>query len=135
MRTAPGSYDEALAVAEAELGPEVVAAALRIADSVAGEATGPRPASCATGCARPARRRSSTCSSELRGWLAANPDEVVTLFIEDHVDAALIAADIEAAGLLPLVYEPIAGRTVADARRDDPLRQAPRRHGRGGRRR
>ena len=38
---------------------------------------------------------------ELRGWMAANPDEVVTLFIEDHVDAGLIAADVEAAGLLP----------------------------------
>ena len=36
---------------------------------------------------------------ELRGWMAANPDEVVTLFIEDHVDADLIAADVEAAGL------------------------------------
>ena len=47
--------------------------------------------------------------SELRGWLAANPDEVVTLFIEDHVDADLIAADVEAAGLLPLVYEPTPG--------------------------
>jgi hypothetical protein len=47
--------------------------------------------------------------TELRGWLAANPDEVVTLFIEDHVDAALIAADVEAAGLLPLVHEPAPG--------------------------
>ncbi len=72
---------------------------------------------------------------ELRGWMAANPDEVVTLFIEDHVDAGLIAADVEAAGLLPLVYEPVAGEPWPSARRDDPLRQAPRRDARGGRRR
>ena len=50
-----------------------------------------------------------TMLAELRGWMAANPDEVVTLFIEDHVDAGLIAADIEAAGLQPLVYEPVPG--------------------------
>ena len=31
------------------------------------------------------------------------------MFIEDHVDAALIAADVEAAGLLPFVHEPGAG--------------------------
>ena len=43
---------------------------------------------------------------ELRSWLAANPDEVVTLFIEDHVAADLIAADVEAAGLLPFVHSP-----------------------------
>ncbi len=46
---------------------------------------------------------------QLRGWMAANPDEVVTLFIEDHVDASLIAADVETAGLLPLVHEPVVG--------------------------
>ena len=39
---------------------------------------------------------------QLRGWMVANPDEVVTLFIEDHVDSSLIAADVEAAGLLPI---------------------------------
>ena len=72
---------------------------------------------------------------QLRGWMAANPDEVVTLFIEDHVDAALIAADVEAAGLLDVVYRTGRRRAVADARRDDPLRQAPCRDARGGRRR
>jgi len=46
---------------------------------------------------------------ELRTWLATNPDEVVTLFIEDHVASELIAADVAAAGLLPYVHEPVAG--------------------------
>jgi hypothetical protein len=34
---------------------------------------------------------------------------VVTLFIEDHVDSPSIAADIEAAGLLPYIYTPVPG--------------------------
>ena len=46
---------------------------------------------------------------QLRGWMVANPDEVVTLFIEDHVDSSLIAADVEAAGLLDFVYDPSTG--------------------------
>jgi hypothetical protein len=41
--------------------------------------------------------------------MIANSDEVVTLFIEDHVDAALIAADVETAGLLDFVYDPSTG--------------------------
>jgi hypothetical protein len=45
----------------------------------------------------------------LRNWLAANPTEVVTLFIEDHVDSALIASDVEAAGLLSYVHQPVVG--------------------------
>jgi hypothetical protein len=44
--------------------------------------------------------------ADIRAWLATNPSEVVTLFIEDHVDADLIAADIQEAGLLPYVHEP-----------------------------
>jgi hypothetical protein len=46
---------------------------------------------------------------QLRGWLIANPDEVVTLFIEDHVDADLIAADVETADLLDFVYNHSTG--------------------------
>src|SRR4029450_4296160 len=41
VRTAEGSYAEAREIAEQELGPEVVDAALRIADSIAGTAPGP----------------------------------------------------------------------------------------------
>ena len=137
VRTAPGSYDEALAVTEEELGPDVVAAAgARSSTSVAGAPERPRGA---VHVPRPVRDRLDTvrrhARRQLRNWLAANPDEVVTLFIEDHVDSALIAADVEAAGLLPYVHQPGRRRAVADARRDDRLRAAPRRDGRGGRRR
>ena len=94
----------------------------------------PRLATCATGCARSDRRRSGTCCPAPRAWLAINPGEVVTLFIEDHVDADLIAADIESSGLLPLRL-PARGRpALADVAGDDRLEPTPRRDGRGGRR-
>lgn len=109
VRTAPGSYEEALTVAEAELGPEVVAAAQRIADSVAGAATGAEARFMCHGLCETGSTPFLGMLDELRGWLAANPDEVVTLFIEDHVDSGLIAADIETAGLLPQVHEPVLG--------------------------
>ena len=90
-------------------GPEVVDAALRIANSVAGPATGPEARFLCHGLCETGSTPFPDMLGELRGWLATNPDEVVTLFIEDHVDADLIAADIESAGLLPFVYQPVAG--------------------------
>jgi hypothetical protein len=109
VRTAEGSYAEAREIAERELGPEVVDAALRIADSIAGTATGPEARFLCHGLCETGSTPLLDMLGDLRGWLAANPDEVVTLFIEDHVDAELIAADVEAAGLLPLVHEPVPG--------------------------
>ena len=72
---------------------------------------------------------------QLRSWLIANPDEVVTLFIEDHVDAAPDRRRRRDGRAARLRVRPVDRRAVADARRDDPLRPAPRRDGRGGRRR
>jgi hypothetical protein len=109
VRTAPGSYDEARAIAEEELGPEVVAAAERIADSVAGQATGTEARFLCHGLCETGSTPFLDMLEQLRGWMISNPDEVVTLFIEDHVDAALIAADVETAGLLDFVYDPAAG--------------------------
>jgi hypothetical protein len=109
VRTAPGSYDEARAVAEEELGPEVVAAAERIAASVAGQATGTEARFLCHGLCETGSTPFVDMLEQLRGWMIANSDEVVTLFIEDHVDAALIAADVETAGLLDFVYDPSTG--------------------------
>ncbi len=109
VRTAPGSYDEARAIAEEELGPEVVAAAERIADSVAGQATGTEARFLCHGLCETGSTPFLDMLEQLRGWMIANPDEVVTLFIEDHVDAALIAADVDTAGLLDFVYDPSTG--------------------------
>jgi hypothetical protein len=111
VRTAPGSYSEARAISEEELGPEVVAAAQRLADSVAGQATGSEARFLCHGLCETGSTPFLDMLEQLRGWMIANPDEVVTLFIEDHVDAALIAADVETAGLLDFVHDPSSGET------------------------
>jgi len=106
VRTAASSYEAALEVANEELGPEVVDAALRIAESIAGPARGPeRRYMCHGLCETGATDFVGTLEA-IRGWLVTHPTDVVTLFIEDHVDADLIAEDIEAAGLLPFVATP-----------------------------
>lgn len=104
VRTAPGSYDEALAIANEELGPEVVDAALRLADSIAGTASGTEARYLCHGLCEIGSTPFATMLGQLRTWLLTHPDEVVTLFIEDHVAADLIAADIEQAGLVPFTY-------------------------------
>ena len=43
---------------------------------------------------------------EVRSWLATHPDEVLTLFVENHVDPADLAAAVEAAGLGGYVATP-----------------------------
>ena len=109
VRTAPGSYEEARAIVEEELGPEVVVAAQRLADSAAGQTTGAEARFLCHGLCETGSTPFLEMLEQLRGWLIANPDEVVTLFIEDHVDAGLIAADVETAGLLDFVYDPSSG--------------------------
>jgi hypothetical protein len=47
---------------------------------------------------------------EIRDFLVANPDEVVTLVIQDEIPAAETAAAFDAAGLTPFVYDHRPGR-------------------------
>ena len=110
VRTAPAAYAEARAIAEEELGPETVDAALRIADSVAGTAAGPEGLYLCHGLCETGSTSFPSMLADLRGWLVAHPDEVVTLFIEDHAESVAIAADIEAAGLDEFAYQPVVGQ-------------------------
>ncbi len=109
VRTAPGSRTKAQAVAEEELGEEAVAAAVRLTEGVGGAPTGPEALYLCHGLCEIGATALDEVFDQLRAWLAAHPDEVVTLFVEDHTDADLIAADVEAAGLLPYVYTPVPG--------------------------
>jgi len=109
VRTAPGSYEEARAVAEAELGPEIVAAAGRIGDSVAGVPLGPEALFLCHGLCETGSTPFLDMLADVRAWMVAHPDEVLTLFIEDHVDPDRIAADVEAAGLADAVHHPALG--------------------------
>jgi hypothetical protein len=116
VRTAEGSYDEAAAVVAEELGPEVVDAARRLADSVAGVPEGPEALYLCHGLCEIGSTLFADVLGDLRGWLAVNTQEVVTLFIEDHVTSDRIAAEVEAAGLLPFVYAPVEGQELPTLR-------------------
>jgi hypothetical protein len=106
VRTASGSRPEAEQVVREELGSEVLAAAGRIADSLAGAPVGPEArylchGLCETG-ATPLRET----LSGIRAWMLANPTEVVTVIFEDHVAIDLIVEDLVATGLADLAFTP-----------------------------
>jgi hypothetical protein len=100
VRTSARSYEEALATANAELGPEIVAAGLRVANSIAtAKPTGPEGLYLCHGLCETGSTPLVDLLDEVRSWLATHPDEVLTFFVENHVDGPDLAAAIEAAGL------------------------------------
>ncbi|MGA7758719.1 MAG: hypothetical protein WCA57_12840, partial [Ilumatobacteraceae bacterium] len=100
VRTAARSYEEALAIANEELGPETVDAALRVINAVApGEAGGPEALYMCHGLCETGATSFDDTLADIRSWLATNPDEVLTIFVEDHVDAADVAESVLEAGL------------------------------------
>jgi hypothetical protein len=110
VRTSARSYEEALAVANEEVGPEIVAAALRVIDAVApGEPIGPEALFMCHGLCETGATSLDATLLDIRAWLATHPDEVLTLFIEDHVDAADVAASVIGAGLEPYLFTPMPG--------------------------
>ncbi len=110
VRTSARSYEEALAVANDELGPETVDAALRVVNAVApGEATGPEALYMCHGLCETGATSFDDTLVDIRSWLATNPDEVMTIFVEDHVDAADIAESVLGAGLEDYLYTPVEG--------------------------
>lgn len=110
VATAPGNYAPALAEAKRDFGPDVVASALRIRNAVTKTPTGPiRPYLCHGLCEIGATHWEPEMQ-RVRAWLAANPREVVTFFIEDNVTPADTAALFDRAGLLPSVYTQAPGQ-------------------------
>ena len=109
VATARRSYQDALAEAEATFGPEVVASALRLRDSITQRTGPPTPYMCHGLCEIGATALEPTME-QVRHWLAANPREVVTFVIEDNVTPADTAALFRRAGLMPYVYTPRPGQ-------------------------
>jgi hypothetical protein len=110
VRTAARSYEEALAIANEELGPETVDAALRVIDAVApGEAGGPEALYMCHGLCETGATSFDDTLGDIRSWLATNPDEVLTIFVEDHVDAADVAESVLAADLEDYLFTPVDG--------------------------
>ena len=110
VRTAARSYEEALAIANEELGPETVNAALRVIDAVApGQAGGPEALYMCHGLCETGATSFDDTLVDIRSWLATNPDEVLTIFVEDHVDAADVAESVLDAGLEDYLFTPVDG--------------------------
>ena len=110
--------------ARGELGTEAFDAALRIRDRVVNSPpTGDRGRSTSvTASASSARCRSTRRFAQIRDFLAANPDEVLVIVIEDYVEPAEIADAAERTGLIDYVYTGALEPAVADAGRDDRAR-------------
>lgn len=113
VRTSARSYEEALAVANEELGPEIVAAALRVVDAVApGEPQGDEALYMCHGLCETGATSFDATLRDIRAWLATHPDEVLSIFVEDHVDADDVAASVISAGLEDYVFTPVQGQAL-----------------------
>lgn len=88
--------------------PEVVDAALRLVESVIGPPTGPPALYMCHGLCEIGATELAPTLEALRVWLDTNPDEVVTVIVENHVPAADIADAMTAARLEPYVHTPDA---------------------------
>ena len=108
--TAEGSKLAALAEANAEYGPDVVQAALRLRDAASLTPIGPRePYLCHSLCELGGIRWETEMTA-VEQWLATHPREVVTFFVQDEVTPADTDAVFRAAGLLPYVHTQRVGR-------------------------
>ena len=112
-----GSYVSSLTVnltegradLEQSFDPEVIDAALRVVDSVIGPPTGPAALYLCHGLCEIGATPLAPTLDGLRRWLETNPDEVVTVIVENHVPAADIAQAFVDAGLEPYLHTPTDG--------------------------
>jgi hypothetical protein len=110
VRTAARSYEDALAIANDELGPDVVDSALRVFNAIApGEAQGPEALYMCHGLCETGATSFDDTLADVRAWLATNPDEVMSIFVEDHVDAADVAKSVLDAHLEDYLYTMVDG--------------------------
>lgn len=88
--------------------PQVVDAALRLVESVIGPPTGPAALYMCHGLCEIGATELAPTLDAVRVWLDTNPDEVVTVIVENHVPAADIAQAVVDAGLEPYLHTPDA---------------------------
>ena len=107
------------------MGERALDAALRIRDRIVGSAKGgTRGVYLCHGFCEVGAIPIDLGFTEIRDFVEANPDEVVTVVIEDYVPPGDIAAAAERTGLIDFVYEGPRRRTMADPSADDRLRRA-----------
>jgi hypothetical protein len=109
-----GDYVSSLAVDQSEgraqleeaFGSEVVDSALRVAESITGPPTGPPALYLCHGLCEIGSTPFASTLDALRVWLDANPDEVVTVIVENHVPAEQVGEAVISAGLEPYLHTP-----------------------------
>jgi hypothetical protein len=107
VATARSAYAEAKAQLERELGPEVVAAGLRVVDAVSDPTpAGPETLYLCHGLCEIGATAFQPEMASVRAWLDTHPDEILTVVIEDYVDAGRIGAALEASGLASYAAAP-----------------------------
>jgi len=90
---------------EQEIGPEALAAALRIRDRIVGDADkSERGVYLCHGFCEVGALPIVPAFKEVRDFLAANPQEVLVIVIEDYVKPSDIAAAMEKSGLIDYVF-------------------------------
>jgi hypothetical protein len=102
------NLSEGRAQLEESFGPAAVDSAERLVAQVVGEPTGPADLFLCHGLCEIGATPLAPTLSALRTWLDANPNEVVTVIVENHVPAEAIAAAFVAAGLEPYLHTPSA---------------------------
>lgn len=109
-----GEYVSSLAVdltegraqLEESYGPAAVDSAERLVGQVIGEPTGPPALYMCHGLCEIGATPLAPTLSAVRTWLDANPDEVVSVIVENHVPAVDIGAAVVDAGLEPYLLTP-----------------------------
>jgi hypothetical protein len=102
------NLDEGRAQLEEAFGAAVIDSSLRVVEAVVGEPTGPKALYMCHGLCEIGATELAPTLGSLRAWLDTNPDEVVSLIVENHVPAAEIGQAVVDAGLEPYLH------TVAD---------------------
>ena len=104
------NLEEGRAQLEEAFGEAVVESSLRLVEAVVGPASGPAALYMCHGLCEIGATELAPTLGALRAWLDANPDEVVTLIVENHVPADEIGQAFEEAGLEPYLYTPTDGQ-------------------------
>jgi hypothetical protein len=94
---------------EKALGPEAIAAAMRIRDRLVGPPEGPKAPYLCHGFCELGARPLVDALRDVRDFLVENPGEVVLIVIEDYVPPADVSRAFVESGLIELVYKGPAG--------------------------
>ncbi|MGA7690621.1 MAG: hypothetical protein WCA29_15460 [Jiangellales bacterium] len=103
------NLDEGRTQLEEAFGASVVDSALRVVEAVVGEPTGPEALYMCHGLCEIGATELAPTLGSLRAWLDTNPDEVVSLIVENHVPATEIGQAFVDAGLEPSLHTVVDG--------------------------